>query len=105
MTRSELELLDGIALSESERAILISRIRDKYSVSAIREMRIALERAQTLLSLLTVKQVVEGGDETIQAAGLDPYCINEGLAQGDEKISTYFAELAILLGKSMEGDS
>lgn len=37
-----------------------------------------------LLQLLTVRQVIEGGSSMIEAAGLDPWCMNEGKAQGDE---------------------
>lgn len=37
-----------------------------------------------LLSLLTVRQVIEAGPEYIEAAGLNPWCIAEGRATGDE---------------------
>jgi hypothetical protein len=37
-----------------------------------------------LLRMLTVHQVLSAGDAAIGAAGLNPYCINEGLAAGDE---------------------
>lgn len=46
----------------------------------------ALQRAQTLIGLLTVRQVIDAGDEAIDAAGLNPWCLNEGLATGDERI-------------------
>ena len=38
-----------------------------------------------LLELLTVRQVIEAGEPYITAAGLNPWCINEGLATGDER--------------------
>ena len=55
----------------------------------------ALERAKILIGLLTVEQVISAGDEFISASGLNPWCLNEGLAAGDEKISTAFINFAI----------
>lgn len=46
----------------------------------------ALQRAEKLVPLLTVRQVISAGDDAIEAAGLNPWCINEGLATGDECI-------------------
>jgi hypothetical protein len=46
-----------------------------------------LERIRALLPLLrkiTIRQVLDSGDEVISASGLDPWCINEGRATGDE---------------------
>lgn len=53
---------------------------------AVAELIDAAERANKLIGLLTVRQVIEGGDEAIDAAGLNPWCINEGLADGSEAI-------------------
>lgn len=53
------------------------------------------QRLLVLARLLTVRQVIEAGDDAIKAAGLNPWCLNEGLARGDERISVDFAEVAI----------
>jgi len=37
----------------------------------------------------TVRQVIQAGDRAIDAAGLNPYCLNEG-ADGDAKQIPYF---------------
>lgn len=39
-----------------------------------------------ILSLITLRQVIQAGDEYIDALRLNPWCINEGLATGDECI-------------------
>jgi hypothetical protein len=59
------------------------------------ELIAALRRAQQLVRLLTVRQVIAAGDDAIDAAGLNPYCINEGQASGDERISVWWIEAAI----------
>lgn len=45
------------------------------------------DRFRLLASLLTVRQVIEAGDEYIEAAGLNPWCMREGLATGEERIT------------------
>ena len=45
-----------------------------------------LKQLLPLLSRLTVRDIIEAGDEAIEAAGLNPWCINEGLAMGHERI-------------------
>lgn len=37
-----------------------------------------------LLKMLTVRQVIQHSDEAIHACGINPYCINEGRADGSE---------------------
>lgn len=44
---------------------------------------------------LTVRQVMESGDAAIEASGLNPWCMNEGTAQGHERIDASFIEAAI----------
>lgn len=51
----------------------------------------AIERLVTLAKLVTVRQAIEAGDEAIEAAGLNPWCINEGLATGDERVHLWWA--------------
>lgn len=46
----------------------------------------ALKRAAVLVPLLTVGQVFAAGTEAIEAAGLDPWCMNEGLADKDSTL-------------------
>jgi hypothetical protein len=57
----------------------------------------ALRRASILLRACppTVRGVFEAGDKAIDAAGLNPWCINEGLASGDEEIDTWFIDAAL----------
>ena len=62
----------------------------------------AAERAKLLLRGLTVSEVMDRGMEAINAAGLNPYCINEGRASGQERISTDWLEVAISSAKAAE---
>lgn len=56
----------------------------------------ALERAEHLVRLLTVRQVlIEGTSHAIIASGLNPWAINEGLATGDERVDAHFIGAAI----------
>lgn len=58
-------------------------------------LREALARCQPLVALLTVRQVIQGGDDAIEASGLNPWCINEGRATGDERIGTWWVDAAL----------
>jgi len=66
-----------------------------HCVNTHAELLEALKRAAKLVSLLTVRQVINGGDKAIDAAGLNPWCMNEGLATGDEPLSVDFIDAAI----------
>ena len=70
-----------------EAAAEITRLREKVA-----ELRAKLDRARPLVALLTVRQVIQGGDDVIAASGLNPWCINEGRATGDEPISAWWLE-------------
>ena len=51
------------------------------------DTELKLQRIAALLPLLrqlTVKQVIEAGDAAIDAAGLNPWCLKEGLVEGSE---------------------
>lgn len=61
----------------------------------IRQLLSALERCKRLVGLISVRQVIENGGSAIDAAGLNPWCMNEGLATGAELISTWWLESAI----------
>ena len=61
----------------------------------------ALERAERLIHLLTVRQIIESGTEAIEAAGLNPWCIAEGRATGDERIGKVWWLTAAI--KDMKG--
>lgn len=50
----------------------------------------ALERAKPLVRLVTVGMAIRAGDEAIDAAGLNPWAINEGRATGDEPVPTWW---------------
>jgi hypothetical protein len=62
----------------------------------------ALERAQKLVRLVTVRQVIESGDDAIEAAGINPWAMNEGLAEGHERIDTYFIDAALESFRSLQ---
>ena len=44
--------------------------------------------ARTLWGAVTIRDIMEQGDRAIQASGLNLWCINEGLATGDESAPT-----------------
>ena len=71
----------------------IDRLRS--AAGEVERMREALERASKLIPLLTVRQVISAGDDAIEAAGLNPWAMNEGLATGDENISADFTRRAL----------
>lgn len=48
-----------------------------------------LKRAKTLLHALTIRGIFEAGDEAIEASGINPWCINEGLAEGNERFDPW----------------
>jgi predicted translin family RNA/ssDNA-binding protein len=56
-------------------------------MSDIDRLQEEVKRLRKLASLLTVRQVIQAGDEYIEAAGLNPWCMNEGLATGDERLN------------------
>lgn len=65
------------------------------AAAEIGRLRAALERTIALAELVTVKQVIDAGDEVIEAAGLNPWCIAEGLADGSEPVSLWWAYSAL----------
>lgn len=54
----------------------------------------AARKMRKLAGLVTVRQVIEAGDEYIEVAGLNPYCMNEG-ADGDAKIDHWRFDAAL----------
>lgn len=61
----------------------------------------ALKVAAQLLQTVTIRQVFELGTDAVNAVGLNPWCMNEGRASGDETISLDFIHDAI--AKAEEG--
>ena len=61
-----------------------------------------LKKAQILLRLLTVQQVIESGGPFIEASGLNPWCLNEGLSTGNERLSTWQIDAALAAAKVLE---
>ncbi len=61
----------------------------------IRLLEATVRRLTTLARLVTVRQVIEAGNAAIDAAGLNPWCLNEGLADGHETLSLWWAEAAL----------
>lgn len=90
---AEIHLWEGDDSTPVDLAVLrraaaeITRLR-----AEVAELRAKLERARPLVALLTVRQVIQGGDNAIAASGLDPWCMNEGRATGDEPISAWWLE-------------
>lgn len=79
---------------------LASRDRDDAEanarlIAASPDLLKALKVAAKLLQTVTIKQVFELGTEAINAVGLNPCCMNEGRATGDEPISLDFIYRAI----------
>jgi hypothetical protein len=62
----------------------------------------AAERAKLLLRGLTVSEVMGRGTDAINAVGLNPWCVNEGRASGQELISTDWLDDAISSAKAAE---
>lgn len=71
--------------------------------SKVKELVEAAKRAQVLLRAVTVRRVLEAGSDVIEASGLNPWCVNEGRADGSESIGTWWLESAISAVES-EGD-
>jgi hypothetical protein len=71
-------------------------------IAAAPELLEELRKMATLASLVTVRQVIEAGDKYINAAGLNPWCMNEGLATGSERVSCYSARAAIAKATGQE---
>lgn len=76
-------------LNHEQQLIAMSRENDAL-VDENSRLRAERERLSVLASLLTVRQVIEAGDRYIEAAGLNPWCINEGQATGDERLGLTF---------------
>jgi len=53
----------------------------KQRLDDLKSMRTLLP----LLRLLTVRQVIDAGDEAINACGLNPWCLNEGRAEPEDR--------------------
>jgi hypothetical protein len=75
---------------------------DHHLIAAAPELLEELRKMATLASLVTVRQVIEAGDKYINAAGLNPWCMNEGLATGNERVSCYPARAAIAKATGQE---
>lgn len=73
------EILDKLASLKQDHAKLIE----------------LLEVSQTLMGILTIRQVMEAGSEAIEAAGLNPWCVNEGQTTGDDHVDLWKISAAI----------
>lgn len=63
-------------------------------LSQVEVMRGALERANVLLRLLTVGQILQGGEDAIEASGINPWCVNEGRADRDDRWSPPWSSIS-----------
>ena len=59
---------------------------DSTQVAVASDDLLAILRCLRLLQECppTVRQIIEAGNRAIDAAGLNPWCMNEGRAEGDE---------------------
>jgi hypothetical protein len=73
-------------------------------VEVIRRLVEESQRAAVLIRLLTVRQIVNAGNRAINAAGLNPYAMNEGLATGDEAIDCWSLRTAIAAAEQAMGE-
>jgi hypothetical protein len=48
------------------------------------ELREQLKSLVRIMPDMTIRDILDRGDEVIEASGLNPWCVNEGLATGDE---------------------
>lgn len=63
----------------------------------------ALRRARVLVRPLTVRDALRS-DRAIEAAGLNPWCVNEGRATGDERLDLFWLGHAIEGCETLAGD-
>lgn len=68
--------------------------------AVVEELVRAAKRLQVLAELVTIKQVMDSGHPAIEAAGLNPWCVNEGLATGNETLSLWRFKAAIEAAES-----
>ncbi len=64
-------------------------------IAAAPELLQELKRLRELVSLLTVRQIINAGDKYIEWAGINQWCMSEGLADGDELYSDWRADAVI----------
>lgn len=70
---------------------LKSKLESKNKL--IKELVNGLKRAKKLLSCLTIREVLENGME--DEAGINPYCVNDGMADGDDYLICLWLECLI----------
>jgi hypothetical protein len=88
----EMHALVGDTLSYHAWVRRSAEIEGQIRAEERAHQRDLLRRCAVLVRLLTVRQVIEAGDEAIEAAGLNPYAINEGRATGDERLNPWWLE-------------
>lgn len=66
-----------------------------FSEEVVNELVYALLRSQKLIPLVRIGDVIHSNTEVIDAAGLNPYCINEGRANADDRLSADFIRFAL----------
>lgn len=68
------------------------------------ELEASLRRAATLARLVTFGQVLDAGDAELSAAGLNPYCVNEGLAERDQRLENlWWIDSALFAARDAKG--
>lgn len=75
----------------------------RHAAERERELVHALERCRVLKHSITIREVLQRGDDAIEAAGLDPWCINEGLADGSETLDLSFIDRALRAARTPNG--
>ena len=89
--------------SGSDVATLAEQEANARLIAAAPELLEEGIKATRLLRLLTIRQIIEGGDETIEASGLNPWAMNEGLATGDERFDPWKMDAAIAKAENGQG--
>jgi len=78
-------------------------IADVLTVPEVQALVEAAQRLRDICHFLTVRQVIELGDDAIDGAGLNRWALNEGLASGNENIDLSWADVALAALEADDG--
>ncbi len=68
---------------------LVGNPGDPDAAACLEDAAQAADRAATLVAHVTVGQAFDGGEEAIEAAGLNPWCLNEGRASRGDTLGNW----------------
>jgi hypothetical protein len=86
---------DNLLGIDADGYAVVMNPHDAQLISAAPAMYEALLRAKTLLQALTLAAVIGTNGRVIEAAGLNPWCINEGLATGQESVDVSWLDAVL----------